>query len=89
MRSGEIDKGEDALAAARREFEEDTDFKAKGAFLPLMPVTQKGGKIVQAWAMEGDFDPKKMLSNTFTLEWPPRSDRHRSFLKLTALDDLP
>jgi predicted NUDIX family NTP pyrophosphohydrolase len=76
---GEIDKGEDALAAARREFEEETGFKAEGEFLPLMPATQKGGKIVQAWAMEGDCDPKKMKSNTFTMEWPPYSGRHQEF----------
>jgi predicted NUDIX family NTP pyrophosphohydrolase len=76
---GEIHKGEDALAAARREFEEETGFKAEGAFLSLMPVTQKGGKIVQAWAMEGDCDPERMKSNTFTLEWPPRSGRHQEF----------
>jgi predicted NUDIX family NTP pyrophosphohydrolase len=76
---GEIEKGEDARAAARREFEEETGFKAEGEFLPLMPVTQKGGKIVQAWAMEGDCDPKKMKSNTFTMEWPPRSGRHQEF----------
>jgi predicted NUDIX family NTP pyrophosphohydrolase len=76
---GEIDKGEDALAAARREFEEETGFKAEGEFLPLMPVTQKGGKIVQAWAMEGDCDPKKMKSNTFTMEWPSRSGRNQEF----------
>jgi predicted NUDIX family NTP pyrophosphohydrolase len=76
---GEIHKGEDALAAARREFEEETGFKAGGEFLPLTPVTQKGGKIVQAWAMEGDCDPEKMKSNTFTMEWPPRSGRHHEF----------
>jgi predicted NUDIX family NTP pyrophosphohydrolase len=76
---GEIDEGENALAAARREFEEETGFKAGGAVLPLTPVTQKGGKIVQAWAVEGDCDPKKMKSNTFTMEWPPRSGRRQEF----------
>lgn len=76
---GEIDEGEDALAAARREFEEETGFKAGGAVFPLTPVTQKGGKIVQAWAVEGDCDPKNMKSNTFTMEWPPRSGRRQEF----------
>ena len=76
---GEIDEGEDALAAAQREFEEETGFKAEGAFFPLTPVTQKGGKIVQAWAMEGDCDPKKMKGNTFTMEWPLRSGRQQEF----------
>ncbi len=76
---GEIDEGEDALAAARREFEEETGFHAGGVVLPLTPVTQKGGKIVRAWAVEGDCDPKKMKSNTFTMEWPPRSGRRQEF----------
>jgi len=76
---GEIDEGEDALSAARREFEEETGFKAGGAVLPLTPVTQKGGKTVQAWAVEGDCDPKKMKSNMFTMEWPPRSNRRQEF----------
>jgi predicted NUDIX family NTP pyrophosphohydrolase len=74
---GLIDEGEDPLAAARREFEEETGFKAEGAVLPLAPVQQKGGKIVYAWAMEGDCDPEKIQSNTFMLEWPPRSGRQQ------------
>jgi len=76
---GELDEGEDALAAARREFEEETGFTAVGAFVPLAPVVQKGGKIVQAWAVEGDCDPEKMKSNTFEIEWPPRSGRRQEF----------
>jgi predicted NUDIX family NTP pyrophosphohydrolase len=76
---GLIDEGEDPLAAARREFEEETGFKAEGAVLPLAPVQQKGGKIVHAWAMEGDCDPEKIQSNTFMLEWPPRSGRQQEF----------
>ena len=76
---GEIDEGEDALAAAQREFEEETGFKAGGPFLLLTAVTQKGGKLVQAWAFEGDCDPEKMKSNTFTMEWPPRSGKQQEF----------
>jgi len=76
---GEIDEGEDALTAAQREFEEETGFKAQGEFLPLTPVTQKGGKIVQAWAVEGDCDPAKVKSNLFTMEWPPHSGRQEEF----------
>jgi predicted NUDIX family NTP pyrophosphohydrolase len=76
---GEIGEGEDPLAAARREFEEETGFTAGGAVLPLAPVRQKGGKIVYAWAMEGDCDPEKMESNTFTMEWPPHSGRQQEF----------
>jgi len=76
---GEIHEGEDALATAQREFEEETGFKAEGAFLPLTRVTQKGGKIVQAWAFEGDCDPKTMKSNMFTMEWPLHSGRQQEF----------
>ncbi|MHB8844465.1 MAG: NUDIX domain-containing protein [Nitrospirota bacterium] len=76
---GEIDEGEDPLAAARREFEDETGFPAGGEVIPLAPVRQKGGKIVHAWALEGDCDPEKIRSNTFTLEWPPRSGRRQEF----------
>lgn len=76
---GEIDEGEDALAAAQREFTEETGFRAAGPFLPLAPVKQKSGKVVRAWAAEGDCDPKEMKSGTFTMEWPPRSGRQREF----------
>ncbi|HTG01554.1 MAG TPA: NUDIX domain-containing protein [Nitrospirota bacterium] len=76
---GEIDDGEDALTAARREFEEETGFPPKGPFLPLTAVKQKGGKIVQAWAFDGDCDPSKLKSNTFVMEWPPHSGRSSEF----------
>src|SRR5262245_55279201 len=76
---GEIEEGEDALAAARREFGEETGFRIEGEFLPLAPITQKSGKIVKAWAVSGDCDPAQMKSNTFTLEWPPRSGRMQEF----------
>jgi predicted NUDIX family NTP pyrophosphohydrolase len=76
---GEIDPTEEPLAAARREFAEETGLAAEGAFRPLAPVTQAGGKIVQAWAVEGDLDPSALQSNTFSIEWPPRSGRQRTF----------
>ena len=76
---GEIDEGEEALTTARREFEEETGFAAVGRFLPLTPVTQKGGKIVQAWAFEGDCDPALMKSNSFMMEWPPHSGKQQEF----------
>jgi predicted NUDIX family NTP pyrophosphohydrolase len=76
---GEYEPGEDALAAAIREFEEETGFRPDGPFLELEPVQQKGGKVVRAWASEGDWDPDVLQSNLFTLEWPPRSGELREF----------
>lgn len=73
---GEYDEGEVPLLAAKREFEEETGYKLLGAdFMALTPVKQKSGKWVQAWAVEGDFDTTKLISNTFPLEWPPRSGK--------------
>jgi predicted NUDIX family NTP pyrophosphohydrolase len=72
---GEIDEGEELLGAARREFEEETGFRPEGPFRELSPVRQRSGKIVHAWAVEGDCDPTVIRSNTFTLEWPPRLGR--------------
>ncbi len=76
---GEIDKGEDPLAAAQREFEEETGCRPEGPFLPLTPVKQKGGKIVLSWAVEGGCDADSIKSNTFSLEWPPKSGRVQVF----------
>ena len=79
MPKGELEEGEDALAAARREFEEETGCRPEGKFIPLSPVKQKGGKIVLAWAVEGDCDADAIRSNTFTIEWPLKSGRMRDF----------
>jgi predicted NUDIX family NTP pyrophosphohydrolase len=76
---GEIAEGEDELAAARREFEEETGIVPKGPFHLLGSVSQKAGKIVHAWAFEGDCDPAGVRSNTFEMEWPPRSGQRRVF----------
>jgi len=76
---GEYAQGEDALAVAKREFEEETGTRPDGKFLPLGEVVQAGGKIVTAWALEGDFDPATLTSNRFELEWPPKSGRKVSF----------
>jgi predicted NUDIX family NTP pyrophosphohydrolase len=76
---GEPDTDEDLLITAQREFEEETGLKPAGPFIPLNPVKQKGGKIVHAWAFEGDCDPGTIQSNTFTLEWPPRSGQQQAF----------
>ena len=72
---GEYRDSEDPLEAAKREFEEETGFIAHGDFLPLGELKQPGGKVVTAWAFEGDCDPAKLQSNTFEMEWPPRSGR--------------
>jgi predicted NUDIX family NTP pyrophosphohydrolase len=76
---GEYAGDEDPLAAAQREFTEETGVQPRGTFQPLGEVTQAGGKRVSAWAVEGDFDPAALVSNTFETEWPPRSGRKRSF----------
>lgn len=76
---GEYTGSEDPLAAAVREFEEETGMRPCGDFQPLGELVQPGRKIVTAWATEGDFDPAKLKSNTFDLEWPPRSGRPATF----------
>jgi predicted NUDIX family NTP pyrophosphohydrolase len=76
---GEAAPGEELLAAARREFREETGFAIDGAFRALPPVRQAGGKTVQGWAVEGDCDADAVKSNAFSLEWPPRSGRRQDF----------
>ncbi|HHY50966.1 MAG TPA: NUDIX domain-containing protein [Alphaproteobacteria bacterium] len=74
---GLLAPGEDAAAAALREFAEETGYLPSGPLQPLGTHRQPSGKRVVAFALEGDFDPAKLRSNTFTLEWPPRSGRFR------------
>ena len=76
---GLLHKGEDPLAAACREFEEEAGIKPVGPFLPLGSVRQKAGKEVHAWAWEGDADPKRLTSNTMRVEWPRDSGRWLTF----------
>jgi len=76
---GKVEDGEDALDAARREFEEETGQRAEGTFVPLQTVTQRSGKRIAAWAFEGEFDPSQLRSDTFMMEWPPRSGEQREF----------
>jgi len=73
---GEFEDGEDPLKAAQREFEEETGIAIKGTFTALTPVKQKSGKIIYTWACEGDIDHSIIRSNTFPIEWPPRSGKY-------------
>ena len=74
---GEFDETEEAFVAAKREFEEETGQKVSGNFTPMKPVRYKDGrKIVYAWAVEGDVDTANIRSNTFSLEWPPKSGKY-------------
>ena len=76
---GEIDPDEEPLSAAQREFEEETGQKVGGTFTPLAPVKIAGGKTIEAWAIEHDLDASAIVSNTFEMEWPPRSGRKQAF----------
>lgn len=76
---GEMDGSSDRLAVAKREFAEETGQSIEGEFLPLQPIRQAGGKIVHAWAVAGDIAADALRSNTFSMEWPPRSGRQQSF----------
>jgi predicted NUDIX family NTP pyrophosphohydrolase len=76
---GEAAPGEDLLARARQEFLEETGFAPEGPVAPLAPVRQTGGKLVHGFALEGDCDAAAIRSNSFTLEWPPRSGQFREF----------
>jgi predicted NUDIX family NTP pyrophosphohydrolase len=94
---GEYSNDEDPLAAALREFAEETSFSADGPFHELGSVRQKSGKVVMAWAFEGDCDASKLVSNTCLIEWPPRSrkkleipevDRGEWFSQVAALEKI-
>jgi len=77
---GEFDEGTDALAAARREFEEETGSPpGSGDFIPLEALKQPSGKLIHAWALRGDIDASSITSNTFSMEWPPRSGKEQAF----------
>ncbi len=76
---GEMEEGEDPLNAAKREFHEETGCSVEGNFIPLTPLKQRGGKLVYAWAVEGDCDAESIKSNLFSMEWPPRSGKRAEF----------
>lgn len=76
---GIYEEGENPLAAAKREFQEETGQEVDGDFIDLGELKQPSRKIVQAWALEHDFDTSKIISNTFSLEWPPKSGAVREY----------
>jgi predicted NUDIX family NTP pyrophosphohydrolase len=76
---GEFADGEEPLAAAKREFEEEMGVPAEGEVIPLEPLKQPGGKVVYAWALSQDFDPAALNSNMFSMEWPPKSGKQQQF----------
>lgn len=79
---GEYEVAEDALDAAKREFVEETGFAIREPLLPLGSLKQRSGKIISAWAFESDCDPAALVSNTFEMEWPPKSGRKASFAEV-------
>lgn len=86
---GEYDSGEDPLNAAKREFFEETGFAAIGNFTQLKELKQPGGKVISAWAFEGNCDPAAIASNTFSMEWPPRSGRLQEFPEVDRAEWFP
>lgn len=82
---GEYDDEEDPLSAAIREFKEETGLNMDGAFLELSPIRQRSGKIVKAWALEADPDISQFKSNSFHLEWPPKSGKE---IEVPEIDQL-
>lgn len=76
---GEFTDNEKALEAAKREFEEETGITLSGNFIELTPIRQKAGKLIYAWALEGDVDASSILSNSFEIEWPPGSGLYKEF----------
>ena len=83
---GEFEAGEDRVAAAKREFQEETGFLPEGNLVALTPVKQAGGKVIYAWAVKGDCDAKTIQSNTFSMEWPPRSGKYQEFAEVDRAD---
>ena len=76
---GELAANEDPLVAAQREFEEETGMRPDGLFIRLTPIKQPSGKTIHAWAFEGDCNADAIRSNSFSMEWPPRSGRQQEF----------
>lgn len=86
---GLVEPGQDLIATARREFKEETNLTASGDLIALAPVNQKSGKTVHAFAIEADFDLTQFASNTFEMEWPPKSGRRKSFPEIDRIAYFP
>lgn len=86
---GEFDEGEQPFDAAKREFKEETGHEVDGDFWELEPVVQKGGKTVYAWAVEADLDAEHITSNTFKMEWPPKSGQYKDFPEADKAEWIP
>jgi predicted NUDIX family NTP pyrophosphohydrolase len=82
---GLVEPGEDLVAAARREFNEETNLTAEGELLALTPVNQKSGKLVHAFAVEADFELGAFSSNAFEIEWPPKSGKRQNFPEIDRI----
>ncbi len=82
---GLVAPGEDLLKAAVREFYEETGKNVSGDFLKLTPIKLRAGKTVIPFALEGDLDPESIVSNTFEMEWPPRSGRQQAFPEIDSV----
>ena len=82
---GLVEPGDDLVAAAQREFTEETNLVAQGDLVELAPVAQKSGKLVHAFAVETDFDLSQFASNTFAIEWPPKSGRRQNFPEIDRI----
>jgi predicted NUDIX family NTP pyrophosphohydrolase len=82
---GLVEPGDELMAAARREFTEETNLVAQGDMIALAPVAQKSGKIVHGFVLEADFDLSRFASNMFTAEWPPKSGRRESFPEIDRI----
>lgn len=82
---GLVEPGDELIAAARREFTEETNLAVQGPMIELTPVAQKSGKLVHAFVLEADFDLSQFASNTFTVEWPPKSGRRENFPEIDRI----
>lgn len=83
---GELEEGEEPFTGAIREFKEETGLAIEGDFIELTPIKQKSGKLVHAWAIETDFSTENIQSNTFTIEWPPKSGKQVAFPELDKFE---